>query len=162
MKKQGKKLFHFFPSNYPAIYVKNLAKLKWLYFFLSDRPLVILKSSEEKCYHTHSVLCNVERSFFTSSEVAVYYETQLTTISNKNAQIQKLMLTPLRYTPSDTKIIKNKVLPQKMWICGKIYFERFFNYFPFSREVVGKKLRLRKKFATSIFDKCSSSRAFKT
>ena len=43
------------------------------------------------------------------------------------------MLTPLRYTPSDTKIIKNKVLPQKMWICGKIYFERFFNYFPFSK-----------------------------
>ena len=134
MKKQGKKLFHFFPSNYPAIYVKNLAKLKWLYFFLSDRPLVILKSSEEKCYHTHSVLCNVERSFFTSSEVAVYYETQLTTISNKNAQIQKIMLTLLRYTPSDTKIIKNKVLPQKMWICGKIYFERFFNYFPFGKK----------------------------
>ena len=52
-------------------------------------------------------------------------------LSNKNAQIQKIMLTPLRYTPSDTKIIKNKVLPQKMWICGKIYFERFFNYFPF-------------------------------
>ena len=131
MKKQGKKLFHFFPSNYPAMYVKNLAKLKWLYFFLSDRPLVILKSSEKKCYHTHSVLCNVESSFFTSSEVAVYYETQFTTISNKNAQIQKIMLTPLRYTPSDTKITKNKVFPQKMWICGKIYFERFFNYFPF-------------------------------
>ena len=85
--------------------------------------------------HTHfrfpTVLCNEESSFFTSSEVAVYYETQFTTISNKNAQIQKIMLTPLRYTPSDTKIIKNKVLPQKMWICGKIYFERFFNYFPF-------------------------------
>ena len=54
-------------------------------------------------------------------------------LSNKNAQIQKIMLTPLRYTPSDTKIIKNKVLPQKMWICGKIYFERFFNYFPFQK-----------------------------
>ena len=67
--------------------------------------------------------------------VTVYYETQLTTISNKNAQIQKLMLTPLRYTPSDTKIIKNKVFPQKMWICGKIYFERFFNYFPFGRKI---------------------------
>ena len=64
-------------------------------------------------------------------------------LSNKNAQIQKIMLTPLRYTPSDTKIIKNKVLPQKMWICGKIYFERFFNYFPFWYENILKQMYLK-------------------
>ena len=131
MKKQGKKLFHFFPSNYPAIYVKNLAKLKWLYFFLSDRPLVILKSSEKKCYHTHSVLCNVESSFFTSSEVAVYYETQFTTISNKLLKSKKLCLHHLDIPLVIPKSSKTKCFHKKCGFAAKYTLRDFSIISPF-------------------------------
>ena len=89
------------------------------------------KIIRKKSAITHTQYYVMQKVPFLPVQKQLYITKPSLLLSDKNAQIQKIMLTPLRYTPSDTKIIKNKVLPQKMWICGKIYFERFFNYFPF-------------------------------
>ena len=117
-----------------------------------------------------TVLCNVESSFFTSSEVAVYYETQFTTISNKLLKSKKLCLHHLDVPLVIPKSSKTKCFHKKCGFAAKYtlrdfsiisplknfqFWPNFFKHLHFFQ--VFKNLQFRPKFEkTSIFTKFSN------